>query len=299
MNDSPAIYEFLLWNNCNNNCKFCHQKANRSKYPGKFPNDNGKLKSITLVKEFIENNKIEKGSHILFMGGELFDTNLSPQTKNEFLNLGNLVAEKLMSDEVGFLYLNTNLIYNDKTLLDNFLNIFMSKKLENRIMFTTSYDVAYRYKNNKDRKTVQKNMKNVSEKYQNMSKVANCIMTSAACKFLSKNINFISEFKNKYGFILNLIPYIILKKEIAPTRSELLSLLTKINNIYPEYFKEHIINNLTSNQTRNLWEFDGEKLAYATSNNTICGHNQNFRIVYQDSTRCYICDCIQLSRIIP
>ena len=132
-----------------------------------------------------------------------------------------------------------------------------------------------------------------------MSKVANCIMTDVACKFLLKNVNFIGGFKDKYGFDLNLIPYIILNKQFAPFRSEVLSLLTKINNVYPDYFKERIINNLTSNQTRNLLEFNGKTLINATSSSAICGHNENFRMVYRDSTRCYICDCIQLSKILP
>lgn len=299
MNDQQPIYEFLLWNNCSNNCKFCHQKANRSKYPGKFPDDNGKLKSIKLVKECIVNNKIKNGSHILFMGGELFDTKLSLQTENEFLSLGNLVAEKMTNGEIGLLFLNTNLIYDDTTLLDKFLNVFINRNLESRIRFTTSYDVEYRYKNDEDRKLVQKNMKYISNKYRNMSKVANCIMTDVACKFLLKNVNFIGGFKDKYGFNLNLIPYIILNKQFAPFRSEVLSLLTKINNVYPDYFKERIINNLTSNQTRNLLEFNGKTLINATSSSAICGHNENFRMVYRDSTRCYICDCIQLSKILP
>lgn len=293
MNNSPAIYEFLLWNNCNNNCKFCHQKANKNKYPNKFLNDDGKLKSIQIVKKYIKENNIESGSHVLFMGGELFDTKLSNNVELEFFDLLNIVIKKMLTNEIDLLYINTNLIYKDMSLLLKFLNSLYQNKLENRIRFTTSYDIDYRYKSINDKKLVENNMIYINKKYSHMFKTANCIMTDKACEYLLKNPKFIYEFKNIYGFNLNLIPYIILKDQYAPSRKTILSLLLKINELIPNYL-ENYVNNLMIKQERILWEFNGEKLIYASSKNSLCGHNENFKKVYLNDERCFICDCINL-----
>ena len=62
------IYEFLLWDNCNNNCKFCWQRENPRLY-----DHNTRLIIIDEVIKFIKSDKFEKGSHILVCGGEIFD----------------------------------------------------------------------------------------------------------------------------------------------------------------------------------------------------------------------------------
>lgn len=287
------INEFLLWNNCNNHCKFCHQKANKTKYPGKFPDDKGKLKSIQLVKSFIEDGKVANGSHFLFMGGELFDTELSTETESAFLNLAAMVANRMIANLTGLLYLNTNLIYSDTSLLYKFLRTFTDKGLDNRLRLTTSYDIDYRYKNLQDKQTVEHNMQKISKDFPNVARVANCILTDKACEFLYSNLDFLSAFKQKYGFELNLIPYITLHQYMAPQRKDLLSLFVKLNTVYPGFI-ERYTDNLAVNQERILWEFNGNELIYASSKNADCGHNENFRRVYANDDRCFICDCNQL-----
>lgn len=297
MNSIPSIYEFLLWNNCKNSCEFCHQKANKIKYPEKFLTDENKFNSIEMVKQFILDKRLPNGSHILFMGGELFDTKLSNKTEKNFLELAELVSNKMLKNEIGFLYVNSNLIYTDTTLLYNFLNIFTHKKLEERIKFTTSYDFAYRYHDVRDRLTVENNMVRISSDYPNMSKVANCILTNKTCEFLSKNIDYISKFLFEFNFELNLIPYIQLHSYIAAKRSDILSLLIKIEEQYPTYMKRYM-KNLSINQDRILLEYNGTEFKSASSKNAICGHNENFRKVYPNDSRCFICDCINLFNIL-
>lgn len=293
MDGQQPIYEFLLWNNCNNNCKFCHQKANRSKYPGKFPDNDGKLKSIRQVKQFIKEEVPEK-SHILLMGGELFDTKLPKQIELEFLDLANLVADRMTSNNENILYVNTNLIYKDLLFLQSFLNIFKDKK---RIHLTTSYDIAYRYKNESDKRLVENNMCILSENYPDIFRVANSILTDKMCSFLSNNIDFISNFRKQYGFNLNLIPYIRLNDDQATNRSDVLSLLMKINNKIPGFINQYI-SNLSVKQERILWEYNNGKLVYASSGDSECGHNKNFRRVYKNDNHCFICDCIRLFKTV-
>ena len=296
MNSQQPIYEFLLWNNCNNNCEFCHQKANKNKYPGKFPNDDGKLKSLQLVQQFIQTDVPEK-SHILLIGGELFDTKLSKRTEKEFLNLAKMLADRMVINDQNILYLNTNLIYSDISFLYDFLNIFINKNLEKRIRLTTSYDISYRYKNELDRCLVEKNMLDIYNLYPNIFKTANCILTNNACEYLLHNPLFLVDFKKKYGFNLNLIPYIKLYDSMASKRSTILSLLLKINELDMDYIKKYV-DNLSINQDRFLFEFNGNIFINASSNNADCGHNENFRKVYLDDDRCFICDCINLKNSI-
>ena len=297
MNDSPAIYEFLLWNNCNNNCKFCHQKANKNKHPNKFLDNNKKLLSIKTLYKYIKNKNIKSGSHILLMGGELFDTKLSSHIESEFFKLATLIASEMENLNINLLYLNTNLIYSDISFLYDFLNIFINKNLEKRIRFTTSYDISYRYKNELDRCLVEKNMLDIYNLYPNIFKTANCILTNKACEYLSHNPLFLVDFKKKYGFNLNLIPYIKLYDSMASKRSTILSLLLKINEFDIDYIKKYV-DNLSIKQDRFLFEFNGNMFINASSNNADCGHNENFRKVYLDDDRCFICDCINLKNSI-
>lgn len=287
------INEFLLWNSCKNHCKFCHQKANRKKYPGKFPDDEGKLKSLQLVEKFIREGGTAPRSHILFMGGELFDSQMSPATRGAFKHLAQLVASRMLSGDTGLLYLNSNLIYQDTSLLHTILHVFNDKGLGSRVRFTTSYDLAYRYKDRHDRILAERNMREVSRCYPSMPRVANCIITDKACGFLMRYPILLNSFKELCGFELNLIPYIRLHDYMAPTRAEMLSLLLKMDETYPGYIDRYV-SNLAVTQERVLWEFDGEKLVYASSKDAPCGHNENFRRVYRGDDRCFICDCLKL-----
>ena len=67
MNIKP-ITEFLLWDNCNNNCKFCFQRKN----PRLFSLD-GQKQILDNVLSFLNSDDYIKGSHVLVVGGELFD----------------------------------------------------------------------------------------------------------------------------------------------------------------------------------------------------------------------------------
>lgn len=295
---SAPIYEFLLWNNCNNNCKFCHQKANREKYPGKFTDDFGKHKSISLVSEFIQAGSIAPGSHFLLMGGELFDTKLSTRTEAAFLHLAIQVKTMMLTGLVGYFYLNSNLLYEDRTLLDKFLAIFKEVDLLKRVLFTTSYDFGpgFRFESKKDRAIAESNMLNISRDYPDMRRTANCILTAEACTFLSNNREYLGYFKQEFGFDINLIPYIRLGEGMAATRSTILSTLMDLDITSPGIL-ERVKTTHTASPVKILWEFDGENLAYVTAKNANCGHSINFTKVYSDSVQCFICDIIQIYKL--
>ena len=57
------IHEFILWNNCPNNCKFCWQKREKQQ------THEEQLESIKLIYNAV---KDLTDTHILFVGGEIF-----------------------------------------------------------------------------------------------------------------------------------------------------------------------------------------------------------------------------------
>lgn len=301
------IYEFLLWNTCKNNCGFCHQKANKGRFPGKFPDDEGKYKSIKLVEQYIKNGNYIDGSDILMMGGELFDTKLSEKTERAFMQLIDTIFTRLHNRKLFRFYFNSNLIYEDMDLLYKVLDRFYNFEKfcknghwkcfvpENRVFFTTSYDIAYRYRTEDDRHLVEDNLKKLSKRYPHITKTANFILTDKGCEFLLSNPEFPREFQDEYGCRLNPIPYIILDPAMAATRKTVQQTLLALNYADP-YFLRTYINNMKADKERVLLEFDGTKLSNASSKNAPCGHNENFHRVYKDDNRCFICDCMNMAK---
>ena len=109
------IYEFLLWNNCNNNCTFCHQRSYQKKCSDKILNPQEQIESIEKCKDFL-NTEFEKGNHILLVGGEIFDT-LNEKVQDSLKSLIDQVISQMLKDEIDLLYLNTNLLYANTDLL--------------------------------------------------------------------------------------------------------------------------------------------------------------------------------------
>jgi hypothetical protein len=48
---------------------------------------------------------------------------------------------------IDLLYINTNLIYENMSILFNFLDLIKNNNLFNRLKFTTSFDLQGRFKN--------------------------------------------------------------------------------------------------------------------------------------------------------
>ena len=137
------IYEFLLWNNCSNNCTFCHQRAHERKIDDKILTPEEQVESLVKCKEFLDTQFV-KGNHILLVGGEIFDTKVDI-VKKGLIDLIKHVKNMMCNDEIDLFYVNTNLLYTDIDLLDWFLSLYQTNELLKRIKFTTSYDMVGRF----------------------------------------------------------------------------------------------------------------------------------------------------------
>lgn len=276
------IIEFLLWDNCNNHCKFCFLKGNDGKC---ILDDNKKAQSINLVNDHIHtlNN-----CDILLCGGELFDTKFSDKTNNCFVTMIDTIIKKLKNNDIRYVYVNTNLIYDMDIQLIEFLNKFRCNNLIDRLKFTTSYDLVGRYKDSYSEKLFIDNVHRLRVEYPNMKIIANMVLTKQVCNLILNNDISIKDLQDSLDVDINTIPYIILLDSMAPTKELVMDTLLHINNEIPGYLNTYI-KRFTIDQKRVLFKFLGDSLVELTSDTNKCNHSVNFT-QYTKEGSCFICD---------
>ena len=296
------IIEFLLWNDCeaHGKCAFCWQQAKHDS--SKFLNNEEKINSINCVQDFLYRNfSIQydgknkyTGNHILLVGGEIFDIK-DTQVKDELMKLLTNIIFMMSLKEIDLLYLNTNLLYSDLSLLCWFLSIVQDYKLFDRLRFTTSWDLAGRFDIKEKEELFSKNIKYIKEKYPEIHIVVNSILTKQYCEKIIKDPTFVKDFQDTYKVQVNTIPYIVLTDWLAPTKGQVMKALLAINSVIPNYIRDYV-NNFSLPQPKLLYEYNStdKDLIYCSSDIDSCGHSENFKNYCTDHTKCYICDIKQL-----
>lgn len=283
------IIEFLIWDNCNNNCKFCFLK-DHNPCPS-FLTDCEKKESIKQVISFIDSGGVNIGDSILLCGGEIFDTKFGEETKKYWDVLINKIVNLLSKGIIKEVFVNTNLIYNPNILLYDFLDKF--KDIEyNSLNFTTSYDLIGRFKNTGDKLLFEKNISLLHQKYRGLKIVINMVMTKQLCNLILDGDISILDLQNKFGAYINLIPYIILVDSLAPSRNLVLETLSYVDKEIPGYLPLYA-RRFINDPKRVLLKFFNNGLKEVTTDVNGCGHSINFS-KYNSDGSCYICDLIRL-----
>lgn len=289
------IYELLCWNNCNNNCQFCFQKHHR--HEEKFLNENRKVDSMAKAYTLLKSQTYISGSHVLLVGGELFDTKFSENTERVFQYFLKQIIDWMIVGHIDLLYVNTNLLYEDTTYLTKYLLDPIKKhKLFDRLKFTTSYDLYGRFTEEHPASLVEKNLCKLKKRYPDIKIVVNMIMTKQFCEAVLSGSFSVKEFKEKYGVMVNTIPYIILTEDMAATREQIYSTLAKLDADEPGYLAWYV-DNLALPQEKLLYEYNGKEYVFMTANNASCGHNENFHLYTPSKDRCFICDMLALKEL--
>ena len=275
------VTEFLLWDNCNNNCDFCFQRKNPRLFSVKKQD-----KILGNIKQFIESDRFIKGSHILVVGGELFDV-----YRECLLGFFNFIVEKMLINDIDNLYLNTNLIYNDTyySMLKPILNLFESNNLFDRLKFTTSFDIAGRFKTQESKSMMLNNLLRLKDDYEKLKTVVNIILTKQCCESILTNKFDIFDFMSSLRVNTNLIPYIVFKKDLCGTRNDIFSALLKLNEQNPEYIRQYVINMDLKNK-RYLYACYPDQLKLCSCEDSECGHSINFKKYSLESDSCFVCD---------
>lgn len=279
MNYKP-IYEFLVWDNCSNNCKFCWQRET----PRLF-NKKQREHILQEVIAFIDSDKFIKGSHVLICGGEIFDNACDFEALNKFFET---IVTKMNKSEIDLLYINTNLIYKDLTGLYNLLKLIEQNGLFDRLKFTTSYDLEGRFKSDEDEKLMLNNLLKIKRDFKHCNIVVNMILTKQVCqKIINKSLD-IKNFTTTYHCWVNLIPYIVYDKNLAATRGEVITALQDVENQNNGYLKIYI-NNFDLPQDKLLYVYKNNDFKFCSCDNSECGHSINFKR-YSDKGSCFVCD---------
>lgn len=283
MNCKP-VYEFLLWDNCNNNCKFCWQREN----PRIF-NKQQREKILNNVIKFIESSKFKKGSHILIVGGEIFDKPSDFEMLDAFFCK---ILEFMIAGVINLLYINTNLIYKDLTGIVRLLQRIKILNLFDRLRFTTSYDTEGRFKSLEDKDLMLSNLKLLTGIYDKLQTVTNIILTKPTCQAIINKEFSIKDFMNNFNCWVNLIPYIVLNNDLTANREEIFNALQFVDEENNGYLQKYITN-LDLAQDKLLYMFKDGRFQFCSCENADCGHSINFK-KYSNTNECFICDLKEL-----
>ena len=295
-------FEFLMWSNCPNNCKFCWQRLFNDKTT--WLNEDQKLDAVEKCSQMIDAK--QEVCDILLVGGEVYSD--QGEKVNEALNrLYVQIADRIKAGKARFLYANTNLTYADRTNLVNLLDAF--EGIEDNLRFTTSYDLDGRFNrlNESEMKTgcakadreglFLDNLRFINDEYPKIRTVVNTIITGAVADATLRGNDgkkydplwFMDEFPNTVHWV-NLIPYIPIKGDnsLDVKFSETLMVLETANKKLPGYLRTYI-EQLDYNQDKELQEYHSDTgFIERTAPTMPCGHNENFSMVNR-SGECYIC----------
>lgn len=278
------IFEFLMWENCRNKCSFCFQQEKNQL------TDIQKTESMLAVKRFIKyDDRFIKGSHVLLVGGELFD---SPSIFTPLANFLSFIVDKMNDGTIDLLYVNTNLIYKNMDCLYSLLDLIDQHRLFDRLKFTTSYDLAGRFASPKTKFLMLSNLDALSTKYPDIKIVVNSMLSKQMCEAILSGEYKLDSFMKMHHCDVNLIPYIVYDKELAPTRELVFKALMVADKQCPGYLKRYIAN-FDLPQAKELYQYRDGRLNYVTCPNNACGHSENF-VRYSDKGTCFICDLKRL-----
>lgn len=285
MTSIKPIYEFLLWDNCNNNCKFCFQKKNYHKLI-----DDQKRKSIQKVIEFLNSNRFQDGSHVMLVGGEIFD---SPTIFSDFNHLITIIVNMMIDKKIDLLYINTNLIYKKLDSVLFLLDTIRSNKLFDRLKFTTSYDVEGRF-TEKTEQLMLHNLELIKKLYPECNIVVNSMLANKLCDMILNGEFSVKNFCDKFKVKINLIPYIILDDQLTADRNKIFRTLRYVDSELSGYVKAYIDNfDLPQDKILHCYNPDTDSYEYCSSDKSSCGHSVNFKN-YSHHNTCFICDLKEL-----
>ena len=323
------VLQFEIWNECNNNCKFC---SNKFVYN---ITDEEKLKNIDIVINRIKNEDIiGKYQRIGFIGGEFFQGQLRNQkVKNRFFELVDISNDLLENNGFNQVWFTATLISENQD--DLWLTIDRISQ-KNKIWICTSYDTIGRFHTDKLLNQWKYNMKEIKRRYPEVNINVTSILTEDFIKkYLSGEFNLknmLKEFDCTWYFKPPMIPSecSISKKEFNdktlngffPKRKDFLDFMrvfkkNESKEYYDRLFDTHLradelikanYNNedermvilrkketseeITQGVKNDNFVKNVSKIEHEnndTNKESMCKHNKSYS-PYVDSDKCFYCD---------
>ncbi len=281
--------EYLLWSNCPNHCQFCWQK--KLNKPETNLTDEEKIQSIGAVMADIQTLGL---TDILIVGGEVYCPQ-SPEVTAKLYDLFDLITTRIKNGETRLLYMNTNLLYSDHTMLEHIMYSFDNMEQRKHLRFTTSFDISGRFADETTKQTFISSLRWLVNPHWGVTTAVNMILTKPFCQaVMNKEFSISSFIQNDCGnyspTFINTIPYIPLGPDdpLKPTEHEVFTTLRMIEEDQPHYLR-YYIEQYDTYQDRVLKEYRrGQGLVECSSSYLECGHNSNYTKVFDDGS-CYVC----------
>lgn len=287
MNKIFPIFEYILWNNCANNCLFCHQK-----HKLEFSSDIEKIKAITCAQNEILKTK-EDNFHVLLVGGELFDT-LSNDVFNKLNDLIDTIILLMNCNKIIYFYVNTNLLYDLNLYLIPVLNKFKFHNLLSRVKFTTSDDVYGRFLTDYKKQLFTENLSYIRSNYSELPVVVNSILTKQFCEYvITSNKSFTKYYNDKFGCYVNLLPYVALDSALTPHANDVFKTLI-VEHVQNTGYIDNYLRDISIVQDKHVFKYVNDKFTCFSADKSICGHVVNFKSYCDDRNTCYVCDILEL-----
>ena len=281
-----TMQEFLLWGNCTNQCDFCWQCKKRDE--SIFLNKKEMISCIADTLSKLDN--INDGDDVLIVGGEIL-ASYYEEVDESLRELIDKCVQLISINKIRFLYINTNLIYKDRA---NLIYLFEAiKGYEDRLKFTTSYDVYGRFKTKEAEELFLKNLLFIKDNYPKVNTVVNCIITK---QLVASNFDD-EQFKETYGVkYVNFIPYVPVPDDRSMDVSfmDIVKVLARAERKHKGYI-DFYINDFDLNQNKVLYQYHKD-IGYeeCTSKYSECHHNENFKKVLDGD--CFICKLKEVFR---
>jgi hypothetical protein len=274
-----AMQEFLLWGNCTNKCDFCWQCQRRDETI--FLN---KEEMILSIKETINKlDSINDGDDVLLVGGEIL-ASYYPEVDVFIQGLLYKCVNMIKNNKIRFLYINTNLIYKDKK---NLIYLFEAiRGYEDRLKFTTSYDIYGRFQTEEAEKLFLENLEFIRDFYSKINVVVNCIITKQLVESNFNEEDFKEKYKVKY---VNFIPYVPIpgNNTMNVEFKDIIKVLARAERKQRGYI-DFYIKDYDYNQNKILYQYHKDRgYEECTSKYLECHHNENFKKILNGE--CFIC----------
>ena len=220
--------QFVLWHDCKNNCKFCHNKDF---------GDIDKNVSLNFVHDkLIDSNTFSNYNELGFIGGEFFDDQLAiPSINSKFYDVCDTVVKLLNEHTIDKFYITTALMYNDTKYLKQFCDYAIMKDIADKVLICTSYDTIGRFLQPCKLENWKNNMQFLHNEYPQLKVHTEIILTE---DFMQKVLNGefdISSFEREYATTIDYIsPHIVDFLHKAPEKTSKQSYNAFIPGFFPK-----------------------------------------------------------------
>ena len=177
------MIQYNLWNTCKNNCTFCFNKDRKK--------DVNKIDNIKHILELLDLEEVKNYDTIAIIGGEIFDFKMDEELRKVFYELINKIVNTNKN-----IYVMTNLIYDRKLELDEFIKYLAEKKVLEKLQICTSYDLKGRFKTEESLRLFNNNFNYLKKK--NIKLHIEMILTDILIKSILDNSFDLKSFKLLY-----------------------------------------------------------------------------------------------------